>query len=46
MEKRGGKKFVVWPGDKKKIDLLIIDGFFKKLYKNRRVNSIYYDTND
>ena len=31
---------------KKKIDLLLIEGFFKKLYKNRRVNSIYYDTND
>ena len=46
MEQRIEKKFVFLPGDKKKIDLLIIEGFFKKLYKNRRVNSIYYDTND
>ena len=31
---------------KKKIDLLKIEGFFKKIYYNRRVNSIYYDTID
>tara|TARA_B110000037_G_C17039149_1_gene472913 strand:- start:341 stop:1000 length:660 start_codon:yes stop_codon:yes gene_type:complete len=46
MEQRIEKKFVFLPGDQKKIDLLIIEGFFKKLYKNRRVNSIYYDTHD
>ena len=46
MEQRIEKKFVFLPGDNKKVDLLIIEGFFKKLYKNRRVNSIYYDTND
>ena len=34
MEQRIEKKFVFLPGDKKKIDLLIIEGFFKKLYKS------------
>ena len=46
MEQRIEKKFVFLPGDKKKIDLLKIEGFFKKIYFNRRVNSIYYDTID
>ena len=46
MEQRIEKKFVFLPGDQRKLDLLIIEGFFKKLYKNRRVNSIYYDTHD
>ena len=46
MEQRIEKKFVFLPGDKKKIDLLKIEGFFKKIYYNRRVNSIYYDTID
>ena len=40
------KKFVFLPGDKKKIDLLKIEGFFRKIYFNRKVNSIYYDTID
>ena len=46
MEQRIEKKFIFLPGDKKKIDLLIINGFFNKLFKNRRVNSIYYDTHN
>ena len=46
MEQRIEKKFVFLPGDKRKIDLLKIEGFFKKIYFNRRVNSIYYDTID
>ena len=46
MEQKIEKKFVFLPGDKKKIDLLKIEGFFKKIYFNRRVNSIYYDTID
>tara|TARA_Y100000590_G_scaffold459291_1_gene615965 strand:- start:572 stop:1231 length:660 start_codon:yes stop_codon:yes gene_type:complete len=46
MEQRIEKKFVFLPGDKKKIDQLIIGGFFRKLYKSRRVNSIYYDTHN
>ena len=44
MEQRVEKKFVFLPGDRKKIDLLIIEGFFKKIYSNRSVNSIYFDT--
>ena len=31
MEQRIEKKFVFLPGDKKKVDLLIIEGFFKNL---------------
>jgi hypothetical protein len=46
MEQRIEKKFVFLPGDRRKIDLLKIEGFFKKIYFNRRVNSIYYDTID
>jgi len=46
MEQRIEKKFVFLPGDKRKIELLKIEGFFKKLYNNRKVNSIYYDTYD
>ncbi len=46
MEQRIEKKFVFLPGDRSKIDLLKIEGFFKKIYLNRRVNSIYYDTID
>ena len=46
MEQRIEKKFVFLPGDRRKIDLLKINGFFKKIYFNRRVNSIYYDTID
>ncbi len=46
MEQRIEKKFPFLPGDKKKIDIFKIQGFFKKLYTNRRVNSIYYDTFD
>ena len=46
MEQRIEKKFVFLPGDRRKIDLLKISGFFKKIYFNRRVNSIYYDTID
>lgn len=46
MEQRIEKKFVFLPGDIIKIDHLKIDGFFKKIYFNRRVNSIYYDTID
>jgi hypothetical protein len=46
MEQRIEKKFVFLPGDRSKIDLLKIEGFFKKIYFNRRVNSIYYDTID
>tara|TARA_B100000767_G_C19602003_1_gene466057 strand:- start:47 stop:706 length:660 start_codon:yes stop_codon:yes gene_type:complete len=46
MEQRIEKKFVFLPGDKKKIDHLKIQGFFKKIYFKRRVNSIYYDTID
>ena len=46
MEQRLEKKFVFLPGDKKKIELLKIEGFFKKIFSKRRVNSIYYDTID
>ena len=46
MEQRIEKKFVFLPGDKRKIDQLKIEGFFKKIYFNRRVNSIYFDTID
>ena len=46
MEQRIEKKFVFLPGDRKKINLLIMSGFFKKLYKNRIVNSIYFDTHN
>ena len=44
MEQRIEKKFIFLPGDKKKINQLILSGFFKKLYKTRIVNSIYFDT--
>lgn len=46
MEQRIEKKFSFLPGDNRKIEMLKIQGFFKKLYRNRRVNSIYYDTLD
>ena len=46
MEQRIEKKFVFLPGDKRKIDQLKIEGFFKKIYFNRKVNSIYFDTID
>ena len=46
MEERIEKKFVFLPGDKKKINQLIVGGFFRKLYKNRTVNSIYFDTHN
>ena len=46
MEQRLEKKFVFLPGDNRKIELLKIEGFFKKIYYKRRVNSIYYDTID
>ena len=46
MEQRLEKKFVFLPGDSRKIELLKIEGFFKKIYNNRIVNSIYYDTID
>ena len=46
MEQRIEKKFVFLPGDKRKIDHLKTVGFFKKIYFNRRVNSIYFDTID
>ena len=46
MEQRLEKKFVFLPGDNRKIEILKIEGFFKKIYYKRRVNSIYYDTID
>jgi hypothetical protein len=46
MEQRLEKKFVFLPGDSRKIEILKIEGFFKKIYYKRRVNSIYYDTID
>jgi hypothetical protein len=46
MEQRLEKKFLFLPGDIKKIELLKIEGFFKKIYNKRKVNSIYYDTID
>ncbi len=46
MESRIEKKFTFQPGDKKKISLLLIEGLFSRLYENRKVNSIYYDTSD
>ena len=46
MEQRLEKKFIFLPGDSRKIELLKIEGFFKKIYYKRRVNSIYYDTID
>tara|TARA_B100000787_G_scaffold169465_1_gene160717 strand:- start:586 stop:1245 length:660 start_codon:yes stop_codon:yes gene_type:complete len=46
MEQRLEKKFVFLPGDNRKIEMLKIEGFFKKIYYKRRVNSIYYDTID
>ena len=46
MEQRLEKKFVFLPGDNRKIEILKIEGFFKKIYNKRRVNSIYYDTID
>ncbi len=46
MEQRIEKKFVFLPGDQRKVDHLKIQGFFKKIFFNRRVNSIYYDTID
>jgi hypothetical protein len=46
MEQRLEKKFVFLPGDNKKIETLKIEGFFKKIYNKRRVNSVYYDTID
>jgi hypothetical protein len=46
MEQRLEKKFVLLPGDNRKIEILKIEGFFKKIYYKRRVNSIYYDTID
>jgi hypothetical protein len=46
MEQRLEKKFVFLPGDSRKIELLKIEGFFKKIFYKRRVNSIYYDTID
>ena len=46
MEQRLEKKFIFLPGDNKKIEILKIEGFFKKIYNKRKVNSIYYDTID
>ena len=46
MEQRLEKKFIFLPGDNKKIETLKIEGFFKKIYNKRKVNSIYYDTID
>jgi SPX domain protein involved in polyphosphate accumulation len=46
MEQRLEKKFVFLPGDSRKIELLKIEGFFRKIYNKRKVNSIYYDTLD
>ena len=46
MEQRIEKKFIFLPGDQRKIDHLKIQGFFKKIFFNRRVNSIYYDMID
>ena len=46
MEQRLEKKFIFLPGDNKKIETLKIEGFFKKIYNKRRVNSVYYDTID
>ena len=46
MEQRLEKKFVFLPGDNKKFELFKIEGFFKKIFFKRRVNSIYYDTID
>jgi hypothetical protein len=46
MEQRLEKKFVFLPGDNRKIEILKIEGFFKKIFNKRRVTSIYYDTID
>tara|TARA_B110000459_G_C16285016_1_gene347941 strand:+ start:291 stop:431 length:141 start_codon:yes stop_codon:yes gene_type:complete len=46
MEQRLEKKFIFLPGDNKKIETLKIEGFFRKIYNKRKVNSIYYDTID
>ena len=46
MEQRLEKKFVFLPGDSRKIELLKIEGYFRKIYNKRKVNSIYYDTLD
>lgn len=43
MEERFENKFIFTRGDKKNYNLLIINCFLKKEYKNRIVNSIYYD---
>lgn len=45
IENRIEKKFVFQPGDKS-IDYLLIDGFFKKIFKPRLINTIYLDTLD
>ena len=44
MEERFENKFIFSQGDQKNFRLLIANGFLRKLYESRVVNSIYYDT--
>ena len=44
MEERFENKFIFSRGDEKNFRSLITNGFLRKLYENRVVNSIYYDT--
>ena len=44
MEERFENKFIFSRGDEKNFRSLVTNGFLRKLYENRIVNSIYYDT--